>query len=89
MASQQVNPKNKKDTLRDMFDDSHADANADAEEGEELDDSVKNVEMLVYVKENLPKVAMTGLIVENAEEAEMEADAKANPADESDYFFES
>ena len=49
----------------------------------------KNVELLVYVKENLPKVAMTGLIVENAEEAEMEADAKANPADESDYFFES
>ena len=48
----------------------------------------KNVEMLVYVKENLPKVAMTGLIVENAEEAEMEADAKANPADESDYFLE-
>ena len=26
----------------------------------------KNVEMLVYVKENLPKVSMTGLIVENA-----------------------
>ena len=48
----------------------------------------KNVEMLVYVKENLPKVAMTGLIVENAEEAEMEADAKENPADESDYFLE-
>ena len=48
----------------------------------------KNVEMLVYVKENLPKVSMTGLIVENAEEAEMEADAKANPADESDYFLE-
>ena len=45
----------------------------------------KNVEMLVYIKENLPKVPMTGLIVENAEEAEMEADAKANPAD---YFFE-
>ena len=42
MASQQVNPKNKKDTLRDMFDDSHADTNADAEEGEELDDSVKD-----------------------------------------------
>ena len=40
MASQQVNPKNKKDTLRDMFDDSHADTNA--EEGEELDDSVKD-----------------------------------------------
>ena len=35
----------------------------------------KNVEMLIYVKENLPKVALTGLIVENAEEAEMEADA--------------
>ena len=48
----------------------------------------KNVEMLVYVTENLPKVFMTGLIVENDEEAEMEADAKANPADESDYFFE-
>ena len=48
----------------------------------------KNVEMLVYIKENLPKVPMTGLIVENAEEAEMEADAKANPADDSDYFFE-
>ena len=29
MASSQVNPKNKKDTLRDMFDDSHADANPD------------------------------------------------------------
>ena len=39
MASQQVNPKNKKDTLRDMFDDSHADTNADVED---LDDSVKD-----------------------------------------------
>ena len=44
--------------------------------------------MLVFIKENLPKVTLTGLIVENAEEAKMEADAKANPADESDYFFE-
>ena len=45
MASSQVNPKNKKDTMRDMFDDSHADADADtnAEEGEELDDSVKDL----------------------------------------------
>ena len=48
----------------------------------------KNVEMLVFVKENLPKVSMTGLIVENEEEAENEADAKANPADESDDFYE-
>ena len=48
----------------------------------------KNVEMLVYVKENLSKVAMTGLIVETAEEAEMKADAKANPTDESDDFLE-
>ena len=39
MASQEVNPKNKKDTLRDMFDDSHADTNADEED---LDDSVKD-----------------------------------------------
>ena len=44
MASSQINPKNKKDTLRAMFDDSHADGAADAEEeGEEdLDDSVKD-----------------------------------------------
>ena len=48
MASSQVNPKNKKDTLRDMFDDSHADVAADAdittaeEEGEELDDIIKD-----------------------------------------------
>ena len=42
MASSQVNPKNKKDTLRDMFDDSHADADTNAEEGEELDDNVKD-----------------------------------------------
>ena len=80
MASSQVNPKNKKDTLRDMFDDSVTSKRTLL--------MSKNVEMLVYVKENLPKVAMTGLIVENAEEAEMEADAKANPADESDYFIE-
>ena len=40
MASSQVNPKNKKDTLRDMFDDSHADTNADAGEGEELDEKM-------------------------------------------------
>ena len=31
---------------------------------------------------------MTGLIVGNDEEAEMEADAKANPADESEDFYE-
>ena len=43
MASSQINPKNKKDTLRAMFDDSHADVPADVEEeGEELDDSVKD-----------------------------------------------
>ena len=37
MASHHVNPKNKKDTLREMFDDSHADTNVDEED---LDDSV-------------------------------------------------
>ena len=42
MASQQVNPKNKKDTLRDMFDDSHADTNTTNAEEEDLDDSVKD-----------------------------------------------
>ena len=48
----------------------------------------KNVEMLVYCKENIPKVSMTGLILENDEEKFNEADAKLNPADESDDFFE-
>ena len=48
----------------------------------------KNVEMLVYCKENIPKVSMSGLIDTNEEEAKNEADAKANPADESDDFYE-
>ena len=48
----------------------------------------KNVEMLVYCKENIPKVSLTGLIVTNDEEKGNEADAQAHPADESDEFFD-
>ena len=44
--------------------------------------------MLVYCKENIPKVPMTGLIVKTAEEELNEEDAKKNPHDESDDFFE-
>ena len=48
----------------------------------------KNVEMLVYCKENIPKVQMTGLICTNAQEELNEAEAKKNPHDESDDFYE-
>ena len=48
----------------------------------------KNVEMLVYCKENIPKVPMTGLILSNDKEQFNEEDAKKNPHDESDDFFE-
>ena len=48
----------------------------------------KNVEMLVYCKENIPKVPMTGLILKNDQEQLNEEDAPKNPADESDDFFE-
>ena len=48
----------------------------------------KNVEMLVYCKGNIPKVPMTGLILQNDQEKLNEEDAKANPHDESDDFFE-
>ena len=38
----------------------------------------KNVEMLVYCKEDIPKVPMTGLILKNDQEQFNEEDAKKN-----------
>ena len=48
----------------------------------------KNVEMLVYCKENIPKVTMTGLILKTDQEQFNEEDAQKNPHDESDDLFE-